>query len=413
VFAPIPGECGNGMCEESYNENKCDCPSDCGACLGPVSPNMEMTCVGSLCLEGVPPAKIKPITSSAEISAGGDKIRVTTTYNQPFNIIKDLVNLKFSIVSESKYNNNRKIASLILEGNTPDRRTITIAEKTINRNIWSNQEIDIDMIVDFPTTLKEDNLKDLVLKITYEYDYTTGSTKTPKSVIVKNSYRGIIFNWVKPTTQYPCPETCDDNNMGTQDVCDASTKFFCEHRPVPGACGNFICDGAEDKCTCPGDCGPCTGDAGAYLTYGCVQNKCTAQLKSGISVTPSSIFDDRKIGAFQMQNNYNYNDPLNTAADTFSLDLNLYDKQEDVSNIKITAVRLFESTNEIASTTQLLALPAVGQSGTLEIVIPPQPEPEMEKSITLKVWYEYEKGGETQKGSFSKSLGKITLLTPG
>lgn len=411
VYSPIPGECGNSLCETNAGENKCTCPDDCGICAGPVSPNMEQACVRNTCLESVLPEKIKPISSTAELAAGGDKIRITTGYNQPFNMRSDMFTVKFSIITESKYNSERRIAKLALMGQTIDKRTITLAEKNINRNLWPETDLNTELIVNFPTTLKEGTISNLELQITYEYSTGTGMQKSQKSTIIKNPYRGVSFLWVKPTTQYPCPESCDDGNPGTQDVCDSSTEYFCEHMPIPGACGNFVCDSGEDRCTCPQDCGPCSGDAGAYTEYVCMQNKCVAQLKPGITIVPASIFDDRNIGQFHLQNNYRYQNPFNTRTDRFTLNFNLYDKAVDASNVKITAARLFEGTNEIAAAVRTLSLPNIGQTGMIEMTIPAQPLPEIERSITLQVWYEFDRNNQTTKGSYTKSIGKISFMT--
>ncbi|MEM4264002.1 MAG: hypothetical protein QW666_03875 [Candidatus Woesearchaeota archaeon] len=412
VYSPIPGECGNAICEINAGETKCSCPDDCGICAGPVSPNMELVCVRNACLESVPLEKIRPIESSAEITAGGDKLRVITNYNQPFNMLSNTFNLKFSLVTESKYNRDRRIAGIILTGQTSDKRTVTLVDKTINRNLWPGTDVEVSLAIQFPTTLKEGSLTNLELQIKYEYLTGTGAQAAQKSVIIKNPYRGITFAWVKPTTPHPCPESCDDNNPGTEDVCSASTNYFCEHRPLPNVCGNFICDAGEDRCTCAVDCGPCEGDAGLYMEYACVQSKCTAQLKPGVSLTPNSIFDDRNIGPFHLQNNYIYKNPFDVATEKFILNFNLYDKEQDVSNIKLTAFRLFEGTNEIAAVVQPLALQTIGMGSKIEITVPPQPLPEIDRSITVQVWYEYTKGNQSNKGSYGKQIGKITFLTP-
>ncbi|MBW3002760.1 hypothetical protein KY338_06390 [Candidatus Woesearchaeota archaeon] len=407
VYSPIPGECGNGICDES--ETKCTCPADCGICAGPSGP-FELVCVGDLCLEGIPDSKVKPQISTEELSAGGDKIRLTTEYNQPFNVLKDTFNIKISLSTPTDRNADRKISKITLVGEI-DRQTIPLAEVNLNRPLWPGSEISAELIVDFPTAEKQGEVSNLELQITY--DYLTGTTTmAPKSVVVKNRYGRVTFNWVKPSTLYPCPESCDDGNAGTQDICDASTKFFCEHRPIPGVCGNYVCDANENPCTCPVDCGPCA-DGGTYITFACINNACVAQLKGGISQESQSLFDDRKIGAFHLQNNYDYPDPFNVAENKLGLDFNMYDKNEDVKDVKITTIRVFEGTNELASADPNLALPDTGSTGLVEITIPPQAQPEIAKSLNLKVWFEYKQAGDLKKSSYSKPLGKITLLSPG
>ena len=409
VYAPVAGECGNGLCEEG--ETKCTCPSDCGPCVG-FSDSFQLMCINDQCVEAIPASSIKPQVSSSELSAGGDKIRVTSNFNQPFNMKRDLFHVDISLSSAYAKNSDRKIKKLVLVGQTSDRQTIPLADLDLNRPLWPGSEIAADLIVDFPTAEKTGKMTNLELQITY--DYITGTTaKTPKSIVAKSRYSRIEFDWVNPSTPYPCPESCDDDNPGTEDVCDASTNFFCEHRPIPGMCGNYICDSNENPCTCPEDCGPCEGNAGTYLTYVCAQNACVAQLNPGITKEPKSLFDDRKISQFHLQNNYGYPDPLDITVDKIALAFDLYDKQSGVSDVTITNVRVFESTNEIASATPNLALPDVGSTGIVELTLPVQAFPEESKSLTLKVWYEFKQDGETKKGSYSKPLGKITILSPG
>jgi hypothetical protein len=296
-----------------------------------------------------------------------------------------------------------------LIGQTPDKQTVPLAELDINRPLWQGSEIDANLIVDFATTEKQGTMSNLELRITYEY--ITGSA--PKSTVVKNRYSRITFDWVKPSTPYPCPANCDDGNPGTEDVCDASTKYFCKHIPKPNVCGNYVCDSTENPCTCPFDCGPCDSTAGANMIYACISNNCISQVKAGISKTPKSLFDDRKMTQFHLQNNYGYMDPFDVSQDAFNLEFNLYDKQSGVSDVKIATVRLFEGTNEMSANNPNLALPDVGSTGTVQLNLPPQVEPEIAKTLTLKVWYEYTQGGEAKKNSYTKSLGKITLLSPG
>ena len=406
IYAPVAGECGNGLCETG--ETKCNCPVDCGICAGPSGP-FELACVGDLCLEVVPASKVKPQVSSAELSAASDKLRVTTTFNQPFNMLKDLFYVDISLSSVYAKNSGRKIKKIVLVGQSPSKQMIPIAELDMDRNVWPGSEVNAGLIIDFPTAEKSGVMTNLELQVTYDYIITG----VPKSLVVKSRYSGITFNWVRPSTPYPCPESCDDNNPGTEDVCDASTGFFCEHRPVPGACGNYVCDSTENPCSCPSDCGPCEGSAGVFMSYACLQNACVAQINTGITKTPQSLFDDRNLNQFHLQNNYVYSEPFNVVTDRISLDFSVYNKQAGVSGIKITDVRVFEGTNEFASASPDLALADVGSKGSVKISLPVQPLPEDSKTLSLKVWYEFDQDGVNKKGSYTKPLGKITLLTPG
>jgi len=409
VYTPIPGECGNLRCEPEFGESPANCEIDCGECSGKTGDYLEWMNIQGECLEGIKTQK--PIIMTDEVSAGGDRFRITTSYNEPFNLKKDLFTLQLSLISQGKLNSNEKITGLTLIGTTKDRRTITLAEKMIDRPIFQGQDILENLKIAFPSAEKEGEFKSIELKVNFAYSVRSGSRVIPKTAIFSNKYRTVSeFPWADPKTTYPCPASCDDGNPGTQDSCIGG---FCEHTPIPNACGNHVCDaGFENKCTCPGDCGPCSGPAGAYTTYTCQANNCVAQIVPGLAVNPQSLFDDRNLNVFHLQNTYSYNQPFNTQDDKIDLNFQLYDRDEGVSGIKITSIRLLESTNVIATSDKPLNLGSVGSGGTIQLTIPKQSVPESEKSVLIRVDYEYDRNG-VQKSQYTKSLGKITFISPG
>jgi len=107
-----------------------------------------------------------------------------------------------------------------------------------------------------------------------------------------------------------CPESCDDGNPCTQDICSEGTDYQCRHSPIIGStegckdlvetckqyqcveeecqivaladcCGNGKCEAGEDWETCPQDCelcddgNPCTQDLYSYETDKCYYIKLT------------------------------------------------------------------------------------------------------------------------------------------
>lgn len=52
--------------------------------------------------------------------------------------------------------------------------------------------------------------------------------------------------------ELPCPETCDDLNPATDDIC---VRGACEHILKANYCGNGECEPGENKLLCPEDCG--------------------------------------------------------------------------------------------------------------------------------------------------------------
>lgn len=73
---------------------------------------------------------------------------------------------------------------------------------------------------------------------------------------------GIIVFWYIPS--HSCPESCDDGNSCTQDVCSKETNYKCFCDTIPDCCGNKICETVETYETCSADCPNCDDD-----------NKCT------------------------------------------------------------------------------------------------------------------------------------------
>ena len=132
----------------------------------------------------------------------------------------------------------------------------------------------------------------------------------------------------------------------------------------------------------------------------------------GVTFAPQSLFDDRNLNVFHLQNTYSFNQPFNTKDDKIVLDFNLYNKQDDVTGIKITAVRLLEKTNVIATADKSLSLASIGSKGKIELTVPAQALPESEKTVSIRIDYEYDKAGDKRKAQYTKTLGKITFISP-
>jgi len=73
-----------------------------------------------------------------------------------------------------------------------------------------------------------------------------------------------------------CPESCDDANSCTQDICSKETNHKCSHNAIPNCCGNKNCELAEGYEICPADCpncddnNQCTKDSYDYHQQECV-----------------------------------------------------------------------------------------------------------------------------------------------
>lgn len=405
-YTIIQNFCGNGLCESG--ENKCSCPEDCGLCSGAVqgSKNLVQKCVNGACLQDT--AASKPVSYNKDVNYGGDSFNVNVVFNQPFNVKKDKVDLNIILSSKNERNKDEFIKDVEISAKTSDNRNIVIARKEINKHLWaSGSEIEEEIILDFPFSKVEEELKTIVLKINYEYTLISLGKETEKSGTLNVPLNAVLL-YVYPTIDYPCPLSCDDNDPATRDYCDSATHF-CMHEYIEGVCGNYKCESGENKCTCPKDCGPCEGDVGKYLSLKCENDECIAKLKT-TEVEVKSILDERNIGAIKLINNYIYDQPFNINEDKFHLEFKIYSLPEDISEIKIDAVRVLEGTDELGKVEPKQKISEQGNN--VDVLLNPISSYEDEKSIILKIWYSYLRNGETIKGSYTKSLGNIVFINP-
>ncbi len=411
-YAPVPDQCGNEQCEQG--ENRCTCPLDCKPpCVGKVvnSQYLVQQCIQNTCIEDIEGGKAKPIASSAEQSQSGDKFKFDTLYSQPFNLKKDTFNVILTLSQQGPLNRDHHILNAEITGTTKDGRTITLTRQDTDKYVWTvGSTVSEELILDFITTDLEGELSNLALKINYEYAVVQAGKKTVRQGTLQNRYKE-KFIFVKPSAEQPCPASCDDKNAGTRDTCGPQTRFFCKHESIPGTCGNYKCDGAENKCTCAQDCGICSGSAGNFLDYTCKMNQCSTQLKAGANIQPNALFDDRSLGPVQLHNNYKYNNPLDVSKDKFELDFKVYKKDPTVTTVTIETIRLLESGQQIAE--QEVNQEIKEEPTAVTITLPSISEPEEDHTLTLAVWYKYVQDGKDKTGKFEKSLGKVTLIKPG
>lgn len=409
AYTPIPNECGNGVCDGK--ENECTCPSDCGSCSGKLGKYLVKQCNAQKeCTADIPASAQKPITLTRELTTGGTKIAVTSTFNQPFNLKRDQLELEFGITMMGAGMSDLRITRLVMNGVTADKRTVGLVDKSVNQPLFEGAKPKEYLALDFSTAEHDGELTGLTLTTHLDYVLKSGSTSTPKSVTVPLQYQALKFAWARPDQPTGCG-TCDDNNPATTDSCGPETNYYCVHTPKPGVCGSGVCDGGKNKCTCPQDCGTCSG-GGTYTTRACIGTSCLVEIKPGVIAQQKAEFDDRDLGAVHLQNRYAYPAPFNTKKDAFSLEFTLYQKQDTVESVTIKDIRLLDGSQEVAYASAGKTLNTAGQKETVTITITPQPASEQEKSLALRVWYEYVQNNQTKQADYTKQLGKIALLSP-
>jgi len=383
----------------------------CGekVCAGKQGQYLTAQCVEKTCLFDVPQQQIKPVFIQAEQASQGDKFRASVVFNQPFNLKKHTLNVKLELSQESPQNSERRIRRMTMSGRTKDNKVIVLSEKNVNKIIWSAEtDVQEDLVLVFHAAV-DGELSDMILAVDYDYLFATASSVQKKTASVQFRFAQQKIVYVNPPNAYPCPK-CDDSNPGTRDECGIHTNFFCSYTPIAGVCGNFVCDAQENKCSCPQDCGQCSG-AGIYTSRTCKNNQCVSELKGGFVSSPQTVFDDKNLGVFQLQTYIKYNTPFNTQSDRFRIDTTLYQIGAGVGNVAIESIHLLEGVQEVAVVSGRRVLPSLGSTQSIELSVPLQVLPEVERNLVMTVYYSYDQNG-LKKGTLQKQLGKIVLISP-
>ena len=429
VYEPIPDKCGNrkspdpdqdfgqAMCERDAGENECTCPADCGECEGRAkgSAILEKTCnAQNECITTIDPKKQKRTSQFQEVKSKGDTFRVTLEYPTPFNFGADAMRVTIGLVEASKTNSNRRIKRIDLSGVTKDRRTLRLVTREFNLPVWavgSEWEISEDLVLDAPPDTAG-QFTELKLVIDYEYVVEIRGTASEKPGKLSARFKEKM-EWAVGAPG-DCPEAGCPQEAGRSVECGPQTSGRCIYTFKTNTCGNYACEPGENRCSCASDCGPCAGGT-THLTFGCagVPEQCLAQLKPGITIEDKTIFDDRDIGKFHLQNNFKYRVPFNVKQDKLVIDFTLYEMSEGLLNVIIEAVRVLERGEELAGVQANALLPRVGKTATVELELPPQSKPELERTLSITVWYKYTDAKGETTSTFTKSLGKVVLLTPG
>ena len=99
-----------------------------------------------------------------------------------------------------------------------------------------------------------------------------------------------------------CPESCDDGNKCTQDVCNEQTDFECRTVPISPCCGNGVCEQDETPAACASDC---TGESPEFkqlITNSANVNSYSYRYEYFVAEDNSEILKD----AYLLKNAGNY-----------------------------------------------------------------------------------------------------------
>ena len=424
--AKCPATCPPGPCEISSS-----CSKETGyQCVGVQKPGCDVAlelkkrqCTGK---DGVlvkhfdekseecvtdedPKAKVTLFSTTQRSTAGGSKLRVTTSLDQPFNLKNDEVAI--NINAEQLVGSNLRVKRLEMEGIDEKKSLIVLGEEFIDKPIPSQQvTMKEGLRLDVPGEAVSGKITNVKLNVDLSYDQVSGSTVTPKTATMSLSLTNLQFSWLRPSATYACPTSCDDKDASTRDYCDGNSAPFCLHEAIAGACGNGVCEDTENKCTCPQDCGQCAS-AGKVTTSSCVEDACTVSLRPDVTVEPVKTSASNSLGKASVTTTLEYNKPFDSKADFVKVTLNVDQRSADVDSISIDKVQLLKSGNvELSASESAQDLGAQGSSIDTTLTIPTQL---VEEDMTpqLKVSYTITVKGVETKNSYTQSLQRITVYS--
>ena len=258
---PIPGVCGNGVCEvSSHNEYCSTCPGDCeGAAnvCGTLDSIVVSNSIGYGGATGIVFAT-KAVTDltiyeihAAVYPSSSTQYTVNLyskmgTFNGDSSL--DSWDLVFSGPLEQVCTSGRFCDTAVLKiplSSTNPVSTPAGRDRSFYFNLSSRF---LTYRGDGSTIVSQNN----------ELQVFAGTTVNGGlgSVHENDMKFSALFKYDNGLVKRSCSSSsdCDDNNIGTEDKCVGG---LCQNNPIPGICGNGICENhANEYCsTCPKDCG--------------------------------------------------------------------------------------------------------------------------------------------------------------
>lgn len=423
--------CGNGQpenIEDGKVGNSCTCPQDWGKCKINASMDssyFESSCVNDVCATDVKEDLVTVEKINKVVNLKAFDVSMNVQFDKPFNIKHSEFGIELELTNKLETTFEPKITNIQLVSMI-GRTQVVLAEKELNKVLWSvGSKIDENLFV---TYKPEKSNIDLPLSVVISYEYTkkvagrdNQIVRDSKTIRVKESRDKLTF--LMPTREYFCDD-CDDGNVGTIDSCVEGTGF-CEHKPKPNTCGNFICDSriGENSCTCPNDCGPCSGVVGNYLSLGCnADNKCVAQLNTAADA--KTFIKEAKTNYFTTNVYLTMNQPFDVNNDMVNVRFELVDENENlVEPITIEKINIIGSGSELLGESVLTSGNTLNAIlGEVQVNIPLDSiimeSLEEENALSYTVYYSYRiqtKDGpsEIKRGTFEDKLSDVVFVKLG
>ncbi len=348
---PIKNCCGNGIVEEG--ENECTCPADAGFCKNKKTGSTftEYKCINNKCV--LSPKNPQNKRQSIKFREANFRITGSIDYNTPLNVREETFKLKLNLQTKKPEINKITIDKVEIYLKTK-KGSLLISEAELNRNLWEvGESIEVPLVVDINT--KEMSGTSLSIKLYYEYYKPGSSSPTVNSLEQRVNSEVALF---KPDSVPRCNiASCDDHNPGTKETGCYPGTSICKYEFVSGECGNYICEGNENRCTCPSDCGTCERDYGTYVRYVCEENLCKATIKDSVNIQPitfKSSFDVRDSGGTvgRLGVEVTLNQPFNQKTDSVHFKIEMTDKGSILkSPVEVTKIEIMDKSTLVGEKT--------------------------------------------------------------
>lgn len=425
--------CGNNIPEEIEDGkigNECTCPQDHGPCQISTEYNVEYFEAGcddeNICAVDVKSGIQKKEEVSVNLDLRDIKMIMKVSFDSPFDIKSSVFDVEFELTDIGTNIIEPKITKIQVES-VENRKAISLGEKDINKKLWMvGSKINDEVFLRFEPKSPVEDLQ-INFQIGYEYIKEVSGRDNQ---IIRNTQKAEIkssrdqLKLLYPTREYPCGD-CDDGNPGTIGSCVEGTPF-CEQVRRQGVCGNYVCEGIENKCNCPNDCGPCTGTYGNHLKFGCdLEEKCTTMLITQPKL--STFKKDQFTNYFTATAYAKLMQPFDVDVDMIEIIVQLIDTKSELKTpVKVEKIEITSGSQVIGSlvTTSSNELYKVYDEVSFDIpldFIMSSLEEEMALTYTIYYSYQHEErvaGGGTQvsdikRGTMAQQIDKSIFVEVG
>lgn len=169
----IPNCCGNYQCEE--NENKANCPMDCGPCEGTLGRYLEyrQDSDGS-CMLGFKTGVLQPVVLSKTKALTDFTLTMKSNFKQPLDVGKE--NFTVEIILDDYDPAKIQMPITLTRIQLLDSKTVAGEEEKDLRLLALGRKVEASLAISLPMTDVEAE-KDMTLKVYYSYNEIKGTNR--------------------------------------------------------------------------------------------------------------------------------------------------------------------------------------------------------------------------------------------